>query len=275
MTTTTRSDGATASARRDGSAVTFARVVRSEAVKLRTLPSTYILLAGSIAAMVAVGALAAGGLVLASRDGHPAADAAIRAVPTAGLSFGQLLLGALAVLLISSEFGTGSIRPTLTAAPRRLGVLAAKALVAALLGAVTGAAAALATHLLVQPILAEENLDYRLDGQADWWALLATGLYLALVAVLAVALGTLLRNSAGAIVAVIGLLFVLPTALSMIPGETAADILRYLPSEAGNQLMATEIGDGELRPWEGGLVMAGWTLTALVAAAVGFRRRDV
>ena len=255
--------------------LTFPRIVRSEWVKLRTLPSTYILLTSSVAAMVAVGLLAAGGVILAQKDGQPVEDAAISAVPTAGLSFGQLLLAALAVLLISSEFGTGAIRPALTAAPRRLGVLTAKALIAAMLGAITGAVTAVATHLLIQPILAQENLDYSIDTADQWWALLATGLYLAMVAVLAVGVGALLRNSTGAIVAVIGLLFVLPTALSMVPGELAADLLRYLPSEAGNQLMASDIADGELTQWEGGLVMAVWTVITFTVAAVTFRRRDV
>ena len=255
--------------------LSFSRIVRSEWVKLRSLPSSYILVASSVAAMVGVGMLGAGGMILAQRDGQPVATQAIQSMPMAGLSFGQLLLAALAVLLISSEFGTGMIRPTLTAAPMRTGVLAAKALVAAGIGAVTGATAAFLSYLLIQPILAQEDLDYALENPRMYGLLLATGVYLALAAVLAVNIGVLLRNSAGAIVTVIGLLFVLPTALSMIPGEVAAEILRYLPSEAGSQLMAAEIADGELTRLEGGLVMTAWAVGFTIASVLVFRRRDV
>lgn len=257
------------------SRVTFPRTVRSEWIKVRSLRSSFVLVGTSIAAMTAVGMLGAGGIVLAAADGQPVTDESVYSMPVAGLSFGQLLLAALAVLLVSSEYGTGMIRSTLTAAPGRVQVLLAKAGVAGGIGAVVGSAGAFATYFAIQPILGQEDLEFALDSPDRWLSLAATGLYLAFVAVLALAVGTLLRHSAGSIVSVIGLLFVLPTALSMIPGDVAANVLTYLPSEAGAQLMATTVAPGDLTQLQGGLVLAAWALIPFVAAVVMLQSRDV
>jgi ABC-2 type transport system permease protein len=255
--------------------VAFARVVRSEWIKLRSLSSSFVLLSSSAAAMIAVGALGAGGVILAVQSDHPVTEQSVLAMPTSGLSFGQLLLGALAVLMISSEYGTGMIRSSIAAVPQRIPVLLAKAVVVAVVGYITGTAAAFVTAVLIQPILAQEDLQFGLDESGVTGSLLLTGLYLALVGVLALAVGTLLRHSAGAIVALIGLLFVLPTALSMIPGETAANILKYLPSEAGARMLATETVGEQLTQWQGALVLGAWAVLPFIAALLVLRRRDV
>jgi len=272
MTTTATTVRPAARSARD---VTFARAVRSEWIKVRSLRSTFVLLASSAAAMIAVGTLGAGGVILAARAGEPAMQQTVLAMPTSGLSFGQLLLGALAVLMISGEYGTGMIRSSVTAVPLRVPVLLAKAVVVAVLGYVTGTVAAYLTAVLIQPILAQEDLQFALDEPGLTGSLLLTGLYLSLVGVLALGIGTLLRHSAGAIVTLIGLLFVLPTALSMIPGETAAIILKYLPSEAGTRMFAVEVVGDQLTQWQGALVLGAWAALPFLAALVVLRRRDV
>jgi ABC-type transport system involved in multi-copper enzyme maturation permease subunit len=261
--------------RRGTSPLTLARAVRAEWVKLRSLPSSFILVASSLAAMVLIGMLGAGGILMSQRDGALVTDASIFAMPTGGLPFGQLLLGALAVLLISSEYGTGAIRSTMTAVPTRTPALLAKAIIGAALGAVIGVVSAFGTYAAIQPILDEENFGFGLDEPGVLGSLFATGAYLALIAVLALAIGTLMRNSAGAIVTLIGLLFVLPMVFSMIPGEWSANILKYLPSEAGNRLMAVETTADQLTQAQGALVLLVWVVVPFVAALFTLRKRDV
>jgi ABC-type transport system involved in multi-copper enzyme maturation permease subunit len=106
-------------------------------------------------------------------------------------------------------------------------------------------------------------------------SILCTGLYLSLVSLMGLALGTLLRNSAGSIVTLSALLLVIPMVLSMIPGEAIANISKYLPSNAGAQLTATQITDGALTQLQGGLVMAAWAIVPLAIALVTVKRRDV
>lgn len=257
-----------------GSGVTFGRVLSSEWLKLRSLRSTVILLASTVAVMVGLGMLAAWGSTLASRDGQPVTEQAIQGTATAGLTFGQLIVGALAVLLISSEFGTGMIRSTMIAVPRRTPAVLAKALVIALVSYIVGTVSAFGTYFAVQPVLAPDDMGFDLDA-AVLGSLLCTGLYLSLVALMGLALGTLLRNSAGGIVTLSALLLVIPMALSMIPGDLIENIAKYLPSNAGAQLTATQIADGSLTQLQGGLVMAAWAIIPLIIVLVAVKRRDV
>jgi ABC-2 type transport system permease protein len=272
MTTTT---ALRVTGRRGGILPITGRAIRAEWIKLRSLPSSFVLVASSFAAMVLIGMLGAGGILLSKRDGDPVLESSILAMPTGGLPIGQLLLGALAVLLISSEFGTGAIRSTLTAVPTRIPALVAKAVIAAALGAVLGAAGAFVTYAAIQPILQQEDLAFGLEQDGVLGSLFSTAPYLALIAVLGLSIGTLMRNSAGAIVTLIGLLFVVPMVFSMIPGEVAATILKYLPSEAGNRMMAIEVGDDQLTQLQGGLVLLVWVAVPFVAALVSLRKRDV
>lgn len=254
--------------------VNFGRIARAEWVKLRSLRSTAVLLTCTVAVMIALGMLGAWGNVLAADDGNPVTDQAIQATTTAGLTFSQLIVGAMAVLLIASEYGTGMIRTTMLAVPRRVPAVLAKSLVIALAAFVVGTGSAFLTYFAVQPVLAPDDMGFELDA-AVAGSLLSTGLYLALVALMGIALGALLRNSAGSIVTLSALLLVIPMALSMIPGKFATEVSRYLPSNAGNQLTSTSIAEGALTQLEGGLVMAAWATIPLIAALVAVRQRDV
>lgn len=273
MTTTTlhhRGSAAIASGR-----VTFGRVLHAEWIKFWSLRSTAYLLLATVATMVCLGTLGAWGLTAAMDDGHPVTDAMIHALPSGGLTFGQLLIGALAVLFISAEYASGMIHATMTTVPARTPVLAAKALIIAAVSSVVGAGSALLTYAAVQPLLRPDGLDFALSTEGVAGSIARTGLYLALVALLALALGALLRSSAGGIVTLSALLLVLPTALSVISGDLAAEIAEYLPSNAGDQLVAIEIADDALTQLQGGLVMGAWALVPLLAATVLLKRRDV
>lgn len=260
--------------RRNERAVTFARALHSEWIKLRSLRSSLILLACTAVVMIGIGLLGAMGVVSAD-DGDPmASDAVIQTLPGAGLVFAQLTIGALAALTICSEFGTGMIRSTMIAVPRRLPAVLSKALLIVVAAFLLGAASAAATYFAVQPLLEVEDLGFALDG-AVAGSIVCSGLYLSLIALMGIGLGTLMRNSAGSIVTLTTLLLVLPTALSMIPGEFASNVSEYLPSNAGAQLTATQIADGALTQFQGGLILGVWALVPFLISLVVINRRDM
>jgi len=270
--------------------VNFFRVLRSEWIKMSSLRSTVILLAITVVVMIGLGALSAWNVVatlqlmrddgpeLQAQSGTPDQIAAqAYSIPSSGLVFGQLLIGSLAVVLIASEWGTGMIRSTMVAVPTRIPALLAKNAVIAAVAFIIGAFSAWASYLVGQPILAQEDLDFAITSDGVLASIVNTGTNLALVAVLAMGIGTLLRNTAGGITTTIGLLMVVPIIVQLIQGlaDWIEDAARFLPSNAGNQLVAIEIADEALTQLQGGLVLGAWALAALLVSLVVTRRRDV
>nr|WP_231709859.1 ABC transporter permease subunit [Arthrobacter zhangbolii] len=268
------------------------RVLKSEWIKVNTVPSTVILLAITVVVMVGLAALAAWQVVVvldmikgastpeeAMTFGDPQIyQDLIPEIPASGLFFGQLLIASLAVVLIASEWGTGMIRSTFSAVPKRIPALLAKNLVIAVISFVIGAGAAFISYLVAQPILNSGDLSLSLDDQGVLASILNTGTCLALIAVFSMAIGTLLRNTAGGVVTAIGIIFVLPLVVSIVEGiaDWIPDAARFLPSNAGTQLVtAGTVADGALTQLEGGLVLAAWALVLLIISLVVTKRRDV
>ncbi|HEX3513047.1 MAG TPA: ABC transporter permease, partial [Trebonia sp.] len=117
--------------------------LHAEWTKLRTLASTFWLLLAAAALTVAVSAAAAAAVRCPS--GGCADDPA--KISLTGIYLGQAVVAVLAVMAVGGEYGTGMIRLTLTATPRRLAVLAAKAAVLTGLVLVTGTIAVLGSLL--------------------------------------------------------------------------------------------------------------------------------
>ncbi|GAA1290690.1 ABC transporter permease subunit [Saccharothrix xinjiangensis] len=250
-------------------------VLNSELLKLRSVRSTaYLLLA--IAVMLAVGVLVSY-LMTADWDVAPPErqrqfDSADPTVPL--LPFAQFCLGVLGALAITGEHGSGMIRPVLVGVPRRGKLLAAKAVVVAaaslLVGAATNLLAYAAGELITgdrpKPISAYDSF-----GEAVP-TLLANTASLVLVALVGLGLGFVIRSTAGTLVTLCGLLFVLPVVSMMLPrtwGEPLYSVmLPVLPGEL--------VGDGglPLSPTGAGLVMVAYAVVALGAGAVAFTRRD-
>jgi ABC-2 type transport system permease protein len=268
-----------------GKGVNFARALRSEWIKFSTLRSTWILLATTIAVSIGIGVLGAWGIgsgieSIRAEGQDPAAvgldPSMVHLMAVGGLDFGQLIIGALGVLLVASEYSTGMIRSTMTAVPRRIPALAAKAVVVAAVAAVVGIVSSFATYFISQPVLSQYDLAYGLDVENLVQSILLSGVYLALVALMGLALGSLLRNSAGGIVTLVALLLVLPIVASMLQFDWVKDgIEPFLPSNAGHQLVVLQVADGDLTQLQGGLVMAAWAAVLLAAAAVTTKTRDV
>lgn len=264
------------------------RVLASERIKLFSLLSTRILLLCAVALMVGFSALQAWGVgqaLTAQRNGatgpREAIDVAsiVPQLPSAGVSFSQLIIGSLAVLMISAEFTSGMSRATFAAVPKRWPVLSAKAAYAVVLGFVVTYVGAYLGGLVAQPILG--NYDLHLD-MASWDIqrhMLLSAAYVAAVALMGLGLGALLRNSAGAIVLLVAALFVLPIIFQLIPGDFFKEARKYLPTNAANAMMeagsTAPLNTAYLEPWQGTLVLAAYVVALLVAAFATLRQRDV
>lgn len=277
----------------------FFRVLNSEWGKLFSLLSTRVLALCTMLLMIGFAAIAAWGVGQAAkaarngtgagpRGGGPRGGGpgggfdsaqAILHLPAAGVTFAQLIVGALVILLISSEFSTGMARATFAAVPRRWPVLAAKGVYGIIVGFALTYLGGYLGGLLAQPILKHYNL--HLD-MTDWTVqryLLLNAAYVAAVGLIGLALGALLRNSAGAIVALVALLFVLPIIFRLIPGDFFTQARKYLPSNAADAMFSAGSGNpanaANLQPWQGTLVLAGYVVVLLAAAFTTLKQRDV
>ncbi len=254
--------------------------LHAEWTKLRTVASTGALLAGVVAATVALSALAA-----AARSCGPGAACHpdLAKLTLTGVDLGQAVVVMVAVLAVSGEYATGMIRVTLAAVPRRGVMLAAKAVV------VTGAALAAGVLAVGGSLLAGRLIlpghgfspvhgypDLSLGTGAVLRAAGGSVLYLALIALLSLGVAAAVREAAVAIGVVLGLLYLFPI-LGQVAGSAAWQ--RHLeqvgPMTAGLEIQAsTGLRGLPIGPWAGLGVLAAWAAAALAAGGLVFRFRD-
>jgi ABC-2 type transport system permease protein len=262
----------------------FLRVLNSEFIKFRTLLSTLILLGSTIVVIVGVGALAAWGIgqALQASGANPQRAAAMAAqgdiaasAPSAGISFAQLILGSLAVLIISSEFTTGMARSTFTAVPKRIPALLAKLLVVVVAAFLVTALSLWLAGLVAVPIF--DQYGHTLDISSGHYirTLLINSVYVAAVAAIGMALGALIRNSAGGIMSLVGIFFVLPIALQIIQGDFVKELRKFIPDNTLAPMTAAEHLPDTLEAWQAGLVLGAWVVIPVLLAAVLLKKRDV
>jgi ABC-2 type transport system permease protein len=256
--------------------VTHRRVLQAEWTKLRSLHSSlYCLLAtAAVTVGLAVGFAAAD----VSRWDQMTAQDRAKFDPTQiclfGIYLAQVAVGVLGVLTASSEYGTGLIRATLTAVPRRLPVLWAKTCVTAAATLTATVPATIAAFLLGQAILSRRQLNVSFTHPNTARAVIGAAGYLAVIAVLGLALGVILRGTAPAITTLTGILLVAPVLAGLLPGTWGHDITKYLPSNAGQAIMTMKSSSASLSPFVGLAVLCAYTAAALLAAAVLLNRRD-
>lgn len=249
--------------------------LRSELTKLRTVRSTYWSLLVAVLAAVGIGALATAG-TSANWDQLSAEDRAtfdVTSVSLAGLFLAQLAIGVLGVLSITSEYSTGSIRSTLSAVPRRPVVLLAKSVVFGAVALAVGLIASFAAFLLGAQLLSA-HVSTSLGDPGVLRAVVGGGLYLAVLGLLGLALGALLRSTPGAIAALFGLVFVLPIVANFLPRRWHEVISEYDPADAGSQVLAVHREPGTLPPWGGFALFCAYAVVTLVVAGVVMSRRD-
>lgn len=262
--------------------VSFARTVQAEWIKFWTVRSTWWTLAATVVIMAGIAALAAWGTA-SGIDGEPVAPMSLVALMTSGKSLAELTVAVLGVLAITGEYSTGMIRSTFAAVPRRLPVLAAKAVVlsaAVIVTTVIGMALSMLTTLPWQDTLGA-GLD--LADSEQLRILVGFPLYLMAVGLLSLAIGALLRRTAGAVATVLGLLLVVETVFQLVPLRFFEVVSPFLPATAGSRLlmdsetltaMNAASDAAHLAPWQGYGVLLAWVVALGALAAVLLRRRD-
>jgi ABC-2 type transport system permease protein len=255
--------------------VTQARVTRSEWTKFWTVRSTVWSLL--IATVLTVGFPILASTVISSHWSHrsPAENAHFNPLDPAlvGSLIAQLVIGVLGVLVITGEYSTGMIRASLAAVPKRLPVLWGKALVFAAVTFVLMLPAVVIAFFASQSILSAHRA-YSWSHPGVERAVIGAALYLTVVALLSLALGAILRNTAGGIAAFAAIFFVLPPLMNVLPTSWNNAISPYLPSNAGGAIMQLHRDSTTLAPWTGFAVFMAYALVGLAVAAVLLVRRD-
>jgi hypothetical protein len=266
------------------------RAMAAEWTKLWSVRSTMWTLVATGIAVIGLSALSTG-----TRSASDIVDDPTR-LSLIGIFLGQLIFGVLGVLVMSAEYGTGTIRATLSAVPRRPVVLSAKVLVFGAVALVVSEVFSFVAFAMGQAILSAKhavgtsaavtqgarhlgvkvphNLQNMLSGGSASLgqpgvlrAVLGAGLYLAVLGLLALGLATIIRHTAGAISAFVGVVLVLPLIVQALPASISDAAARYLPANIGLVMFSTEevpdhIGPA-FSPWTGFALLALYTLTIL------------
>jgi ABC-2 type transport system permease protein len=192
----------------------------------------------------------------------------------AGVEFGQLTIIVLGVMVISSEYSTGAIRSSLLAVPRRISMLAAKAIVFTVLVFVLSEIVCFAAFFLGTTIL-HSHVSVSLGGVNVARAVIGAGLYLTVLGLFSMAIGGLIRHTAGAIAGTIAFVIVLEPLSQLIPGTWGNHIHDYLPTAAGRLLYVVRPVSGQVLPaWGGFAVFCAWTAGLLIAWGITLQLRD-
>ncbi len=250
---------------------TVDRVAAAELIKLGSVPSMIYAMAVAVGSIIGIGSFTAFGQVRAAATADATADPTGGALT--GVSFAVYAIATLGTLAVTSEYGTGTIRPTLVAVPRRSMLVVGKvlALVAATLPLTL--ASNLIAFVAAKGILATADRSISLTTPGVARVVIGAAFYLTGVALLSAGLGWLLRNTAGALAALFVILTVLPVIGFFLPPEAGQKIVPYLPNNAGTAVMQLTPG-GQLGPWTGLAVFIGYATITLIAATVLLRRRD-
>jgi ABC-2 type transport system permease protein len=281
--------------------VRLRQAVAAEWTKLWSVRSTMWTLAATGVAVVGLCALSTGTVSPTEIIDDPTRRSLI------GIFLGQLIFGVLGVLVMSAEYGTGTIRATLSAVPRRPVVLAAKILVfggvalvvsevlafiafgvgQAILSAkhAVGTSAAFAQRAQQLGLKVPHGIQASLStGSASLGqpgvlrAVVGAGLYLAVLGLMALGLATIIRHTAGAISAFVGVVLVLPLIVQALPTSISNAVARYLPANIGLVLFSTHGAPDRVgpafSPWTGFALLVLYTVVLLAIGCWVLVRRD-
>jgi ABC-2 type transport system permease protein len=255
----------------DVAGITPGRVLLSEWIKLRSLRSTYVILAAAALAIIGFGVFMAVGTVVA--DTPPAEGADPLGGSLYGIALAELIVAALGVLSVTGEYASGVIRTWLPAVPRRWPLLLAKAGVVATTVFVVSLGATLLAFLGAALVLAGNGRSLSVTEPGVLRALIGAALYLAAVALLGMGFGWLLRSTAGALATLLAVLYVPPVLGILLPRDLGDHVMPYVPSNAGSAVMQLT-PSGLLQPWAGFAVFLGYAALTLAAGAIVLQRRD-
>ncbi len=250
----------------------FGAVLRAEWIKLRTVRST----SWTLASLVVLGA----GLtvLICGLNAEWLASGEADESPGSFITWGMMLAPIAAVVLgamvATSEYSTGMIRSTFAAMPRRGSVLAAKAIVVSAVLFVVGTATAFLGYLGGNWFLDREGIGMPLEGDV-LRAMYGSGLYVAGVGLLTLAVGFLVRHTAAAISLVLALLLVVGNMVNLVPGEVGEWLVKLMPGNAGSVISSpVPFNPNLLDAWPGFAVFVAEIAVVLGLAWYAVRRRD-
>jgi ABC-2 type transport system permease protein len=252
-------------------AVRAGDVLASEWTKFRSVRSTYWTLAVAVLTPIAFSTLVAVAFA-ATPSGRTPVDPLLPGLIS--LEYAVIAVSVLGVLAFSSEYATGLIRITFAGVPRRRAVLAAKASVTGAVTLVAGQVVAFVSFFAVQAILSGHDLGVSLSRPGVPGAVLSEGLLLCVCALIGVALGAIIRHTAGGIAAVIGVILV-PAIVGLLPAPWGPRIGRFTLIDAAQQVTALHPQANLFAPALSLLVLLAWPAVALAAAALLITRRDI
>jgi len=254
----------------------FTANVWAEWTKLRSVRSTMWTLLATVGVAVGFGALV-GVSQMSSWDNLDPTEK-LRFDPTffslSGLWLAQLAVGVLGVLLVSSEYATGQIRATFGATPQRGTVVAAKAVAFSGVVLVVGLLSSFAAFFVGQSIFATKDLGVAITDPGVVRAVASGGLYLAAVGLLGLGLGTILRRTAGAVAALVGVLVLAPLVSGFLPTSFQESIGKFFPAQAGMAVFSVAPDPRSLTPWTGYGVLLAYVALTLIIGTVPLIRRD-
>ena len=281
MSTTAAPSQLAASQARPANRVGFGHLMLAEWTKIRTVRSTVWSLAIFVVGTLLLTWLFCWLAVHAIQTGRaPRRSADFLADPVAfvlraDVGLGQLAICVLGALTITTEYSTGVIRASLLAVPKRLPVLAAKGVVFAGLIFVIAEVVSFVCFFIGQAVV-HPVLDVSLSQPDVTRAVIGAGLYLTVLGLFALAIGSLIRHSAGAIAAVIGLVLVVGGLLNLLDNyDWGRHVHDWFPSVAGSYITTVhQASDQVLSPWQGFAVFCVWTALLLAGGAYLLNRRD-
>jgi ABC-2 type transport system permease protein len=265
----------------EGRRAGFGHDMLAEWTKIRSVRSTLWTLIIALIVIIGFTALISW-VVVANWNGPHAAARDARAIsdPTSiiygvAIYLGQLAIAVLGVLVVTTEYSTGVIRASLLAVPRRYTMLAAKVLVFTLLMLVLAEVMAFGSFFVGAAIL-HSHVSVSLSDHDVLRATFGAGLYLVAFGLFALAIGVLIRHTAGAISIAVGVAFVLPILAGLLPDTSFFNHLNaYLPVQAGSQIYVVRPnGAPLLSSWQGLGVLGIYVVVLLGIGAYLFNRRD-
>ncbi|MGO2750466.1 MAG: ABC transporter permease [Pseudoclavibacter sp.] len=253
--------------------VSLGGTIASEWIKFRGLVSNAALAGFTLLLLIANGIAMPLAYVFRDR-GSPQADYdAYPEMIVDKTGYVGIVLAVLAVLMVTNEYRSGQIRTTMLSVPRRTPVLIAKAAIIAGISFLIGIVSSAIGFAVAPAILAGGGYTYVLEAPDLVRLTIGSGLYLAAISIIGIALGTIIRNMVAAVLATIVFLIIVPVIPQMFSAY-GTEITRFFPIQAGSLLLAPA-GTDPMGPWIGGAVLLLWAVTLSVVAASTLKLRDV
>jgi hypothetical protein len=255
-------------------------VLASEWLKIRSVRSSHLIVGISLA-----GILLGLGLAWVTADMYDNAapaqkpGARLAELEEVVLMVPQLCMGILGVLTMTSEYATGSIRTTLTVVPKRWPVMAGKSVVVSAIALFAGSAVIFGTYLVCRSLIGDRfGGIYQVPFTDKLPLLISLALTVPVFALLGVGLGAVLRSISGAIVVLVGAIYVIPIIVGNLP-EPWSDLLGSvmigaLPHELTSDTTTNTVYGSLLPPAAAGAVLVAYALLPLLAGTWLLRRRD-